>query len=341
MLKYRDLYKYAVRRIILNNNKKKSCLLNIIFIVALSLVYCVSDGILQFAAGIMTSVLIGFSVTKYHYSFVAAGCAASVAVLTAFYSYFGGAVGAIAGIASGAILVLLGIGLGLSSNLKMSISGTVLMCSLIYLANMLIGFIVLGQGIPFETMIKEFREVLLETIRMQYANIPEINAAADEIIGSVMEVSIKFIPCLLICSAGVSGLILSFVYNVMIKKLNKNVKTESFSALHVERTVGVLFLAICLASSLTTNALIADALLNLILIICFAFFVCGLSYLDFSMKRKGRNKTYRTMMIFVVIPLVSMSFALPAVFIAGMGFFDSLINFRKRYSLKEDEDGTE
>lgn len=325
----------------MNTDYRKSYFINIACIIALSFVYCITGGLVQYAAGILTSALIGVSATKHHYLFVFSECAAAVLVITLYHSFIGGIIGTVAGVTAGVILVLLGVGLGLSTNLKMSISGTVLVSSAIYLANMLIGFGVLGREIPFEMLLAEFKNILTETINMQYAGMPEITSQADVIIDSLMETAFKFMPSMLICSAVISGLVLTYVYKAILNRNNKNLKTESFSFLRAERSIGLIFIFALAALAVTENALLSDALLNLVVIMCFVFFVCGLSYIDFSMKSKGKNKTYRTLMIIVVIPLMTMFFALPAVLIAGTGFFDTLINFRKRKEIKEDENGAE
>jgi len=325
----------------LNINHKKSYFLSILAVALLSLIYCTTGGVIHFLAGIMVGALIGISVTKHHYIYVALQSALCVALLAAFHGFSGGAYGALAGLTAGVILVLIGIGLGLSSNLSMSVSATVLMSSLIYLANMLIGFFALGREIPFDMLIGEMRAVYTEVLEMQYAGLPEITQKADEIINSIMGMTIKFMPSVLICSAGVLGLIQSYIYRVMLPKFNKNAKIESFSMLRAERTIGVLFIVICIALSISQNVLICDALLNLVVIMGFVFFICGLSYIDFSMRHKGKNKTHRAIMIIVVIPLITMFFALPAIIVAGVGFFDSLINFRKRKAFREDKNGNE
>ena len=325
----------------MNINHKKSYFLSILAAALFSFIYCMTGGVMRFLAGMVLSSVIGVSVTKHHYIFVGLKSALCVAVLTTFHAISGGVLGAMAGLTAGVILVLMGIGLGLSSNLSMSISKTVIMCSLIYLANMLIGFFALGREIPFDMLIGEMRAVYTEVLEMQYAGLPEITQKADEIINSIMGMTIKFMPSVLICSAGVLGLIQSYIYRVMLPKFNKNAKIESFSMLRAERTIGVLFIVICIALSISQNVLICDALLNLVVIMGFVFFICGLSYIDFSMRHKGKNKTHRAIMVIVVIPLITMFFAVGAIIVAGVGFFDSLINFRKRKAFREDKNGNE
>ncbi|MBE7028523.1 MAG: DUF2232 domain-containing protein [Ruminococcaceae bacterium] len=325
----------------MNIYHKKSYLLSALAVALFSYIYCMTGGAMQFFAGVVLSSVIGISVTKHHYIFVGVNSALCVAVLTIFHGISGGVLGAMAGLTAGVIIVLMGIGLGLSSNLSMSISKTVIMCSLIYLANMLIGFFALGREIPFDMIISEMKNVYTELIKTQYADVSEITQKADEIVGGIMGITVKFMPSVLICLSGIFGLAQSYVYRVMLPIFNKNAKIESFSMLRAERTVGILFIVVCIALFITENLLICDALLNLVVIMGFVFYVCGLSYIDFSMKHKGKNKTYRSIMIIVVIPSVTMFFSVGAVIVAGIGLFDSYADFRKRKDFGEGENGNE
>ena len=325
----------------MNRESIKSYFLNAGCILALSILYCITGGLVQFLAGILASVLIGTSVTKHHYAFVSIECLLCLAVVSGFYGIQAGVMGIIAGLSSGVILVLIGIGLGLSTNLKLSVSGTVLLCSAIYLANMLIGFMLIGREMPFDILLSEFRDILSETFKAQYSSMPDIGMQLDAVIDEMMALTFKFMPSFLICSALISGFIATLIYSKTVVKLNKNVKPVSFSFLRVERTVGVLCIVILLIAAFSEDALISDAVLNVVVIMSFIFFICGLSYFDFSMKKKGKNRTYRSIMIIVVIPLVSMLFLLPSAVICGAGFLDSLINFRKNKISREDENGNQ
>lgn len=323
----------------MNRESIKSYFLNALCVLVLSVLHCITGGLVQFISGILASVLIGASVTKHHYTFVAFECVMCVAAVTAFYGVIAGALGLIAGLTSGVILVLIGIGLGLSTNLKLSVSGTVLLCSAVYLANMIIGFAVIGREMPFDLLLSEFRTVLSETFSTQYANMPDIGMSVDAIIEEMMNLAFKFMPSILICSAIVSGFVAAFIYSKAVVRLNKNIKPVSFSVLRVERTVGVLFIIVLFLTAVSESALFNDALSNVIAIMFFIFYICGLSYTDFSMKRKGKNGTYRSIMVVVVIPLLTMLFLLPAIIMCITGFLDSLINFRRIRIVKGDGNG--
>jgi len=323
----------------LNRDTFKSLLFNILIILGSCLIYCISGGILQMAAGILISVLLGYSVTKHHYVFVAAESLLVMAAITSFFLVIGGISGIIAGITTSVFVVLLGVGLGIATNLNMSVRGMVLMSSAIYLINMFIGFSIIGGSVTSEMFLDEFNAMLSETLATQYANTPEVISMADELIGEIMSLVLKFMPTILVCSAGASGLVLTLVYKKIIVKINKNVKIESLSNLRADKMAGILFIITIIITLSMNDALILDVLLNLIIILGFMFYVCGLTYIDSSMRFKGRNKTFRTIMVIVVLPLITMLFALPALFIAGIGFIDSFADFRKKHQLKEGNDG--
>ena len=332
-------FKKTKRRIILKVDGVKAYLFNILLIIGLSLINAFGHGTLQFVSGLFISILIGCSVTKHHYLFVFAESALVIAVTTAIYALFGSAEAVMAGLTASVMLVLLGIGLGLSTNMKMSTGETVIMCSLIYLANTMIGFAVIGENLFDKTMFEELRVAMAQMIQTQYSTVPEIVALAEEMVSETLGLLYRFLPSMLVCSAGLNGIILAFLYKRLLPKFNINVKLESFSLLRAERSLGVLFIITIMIALSVNDALYVDAFLNLIVILCFMFFICGLSYLYYSMRKKNKSKTYATIMVIVVLPLVTVLFAVPFIVIAGFGLVDSLVDFRKRRTLKGDGNG--
>lgn len=320
-------------------NELKSYILNIAILALLSIVYCLEGGIINILSGIFVSVLLGYSVTKYHYLFVIAESLIIFSVITGIYSFSGNIIDVYFSINTAVILILLGLGLGISVNLKLNISKTVIICSFIYLANVLIGFVISGDGFSYKMLFDELKMVVSESLYSQYANAPEVISATEEIVSETINIMYRFIPAFFVCFAGLNGLILTFVFKKVVLKLNKNLRIESFSMFHAEKSLSILFLFTIMISLMINDALFFDALLNVIVILCFMFFICGLSYIDYSMRKKNKNTTYRTLMIIVILPFISITFAVPTLVIVGVGIVDGLFNLRKKYDIKEAGNG--
>ena len=339
MLKCKDVYNFADYkaewRMILKTNGLKSYFLNITLILLFSLLYSITGSIVNLISGMMISIFLGYSVTKHHYLFVGLQSALIVFVITMFYSFSISEFGALSGVISGASLVLLGIGLGLSVRTKMQISTTIIMCSAIYLINMLIGFAVLGESISYAELLTEMKNILAETTQAQYPGVPEMEHMLSDMLSEMVAYSFKFMPSILVCSAGMSGVLLTLIFIKIIVKLNQDICLESVSSLRCARSFGIMFIFTIFATLYINDALILDALLNLLFIMCFIFYVCGVSYIDFLIRHKGKTASFRLLTVLVVIPLITFIFALPAVVLVGTGLLDSIIDFRKRRSLKE------
>ncbi len=309
------------------------------FVLAGSFIFCISSGLIQILALMVTSAAIGISITKNHYVFFALEAALVLAVLSVFYAFSLGINGFISGVTQAAIIVMLGSALGISTNVKMSLSRTIIMCSMIYLADFVLSLRIASEQISFSALFNQMRQMLFEIFETQYGTSEEMLAIAKQMADEVITFLYKLMPAYFVIGAGIFGIIITFVFKKLLPIFNKNIKDiMPMSSLRGDKMTGIAFVVICILGFSMQSALMADAFLNIIFILCFMLYLYGMSYIDHYMKLKGKKAAIRSIVIVLVIPLATLLFAFPLFPIMLLGFIDCFADFRKKQK-KEGEDG--
>lgn len=308
-------------------------------VLAGSFVFCISSGLVQMIALMLTSVFVGISITKNHYIFVALEALFVLAVLSVFYSASFGIEGFISAVSQAAIIIMLGCTLGISANIKLHLRTTVLITSTVYLANILMGLWIASEYISYSELLTQIREMTSQLIQTQYGNSTEMLAIAEQSVNEVLTLLYRIMPAYSVIGAGIYGVIITFIFTKLLPKFNKNVQNiEAMSSLRGDKMMGVAFIIICILGFSMQSALMADAFLNVIIILTFAFYIFGISYIDYRMKLKGKSVVGRAAFVVFLIPLATILFIFPALILSMLGFVDCFADFRKKHK-KEAEDG--
>ena len=237
----------------MNKEKIKSQLLNLIAVLFFCFVFCVTDGIIGFFASVFASVFLGCAITKHYYGFFVLETSMILAIITAFYTLMAGALGFAAGIKEAAMIVLLGSALGIATNVGFTVGKTILLCSAVYFADVLIGILLSQDSISYSMLLEELGTVITDSITTQYGSQPEVVAMTEELIREMIMLSYKLMPAMFIGISVLSAFILTVIYKKMLSKINKDiVPLTNIADLRGNKILGIIFL-ISLSNFLTSK----------------------------------------------------------------------------------------
>lgn len=321
----------------MDSKKLKIYFLNLFALLAFSSLFCITNGIINILAGMLVSVIIGKSVTKYHYWYVGLLCLFSFVIISLFY-------GILQAFLPSIVLIMLGLTLGISTNIGLSYYFTVMVCSAIYLVETIINLKIIDKVTPngesYGAILRQAGENAAAILGQQYGQSQEILRAIDETIDAMMSLTFTLTPAVFVAVCLASAGVLVMIY----KKVQLKSKTDvshlcPFSMLRGDKVIGFLFLIVISIAMLSSEGLITDLCLNVIVILCFVFFIFGLAYIEYVMKSRGYNILSRRLTVLIAIPLLSLFFIFPVIIVIGIGVSDSLIDLRARLLKKENHDG--
>ena len=315
-------------------------------IIVLSAISCFTAGLLQVAAGILISVIIGIMSTKYHYGYVFAS-ASTAFLIPIIFSVFSGCnflEGLIYATVLSLPMILIGFILGISANLKFEFSKTIFMASAIYLVGSLINIKVLSMAEPdffnIQNVVSLSVNEINESIKIMYANDPETLSYLTRIISVAGKVLLTLSPALFI----IISLAISYVSTVLFKKINSMCGSEmnfwpSFSAMLPDRVFTIIFLVIFFINGATPTGLFSDACANVIVVLSCVFFVFGLSFIDWKFTKNGMKKWSRRILLIAITLLCMMFMLMPIFVVIAFGISDGLFGIRQRALNKELSEG--
>jgi len=316
----------------LNKHSLKSYVLSTLLIIALCAVYCIFGGLLQMALGLLISALLAVNLYHYHYGY---GVLNSLLIVVVFALF----AGVLSAVTSAVPLILLAVSLALGTRDKMRFNLLLMVCSLIHIASLLVGFWVAdslsGGNVTFSAMMLETGQILQDAMQAQYPQ-PEMQHMLEEVIGQTIDLAIMLSPAIFM----IISVLLSYVLIVIYKKLQAKHEVDMaflppFEALQTDRVMAVLFLVLFLILLVAPVGLFADAAANVVLLFSFLFMTVGMSVFDTNMKRRGTPKTSRRIFIAFSLFLI-LTLMVPAIVFIICGLLDSFLDFRKLSGEKEE-----
>lgn len=265
--------------------------------------------------------LLGYTVTKHHYTFVSVVCA----FIVMLYSIFSQNI--LSGISLGIEVILYGITLGIGYNLKLSEFKIVGILAAVYSLFMIFNMEFSGTGDNLRTIIASSMESLYTVYETQITQ-----ADFRNIISTLLDVFMKFMPSLII----IIGIVFGIWHFWFFKKVLNITKSDSdkylcFSDLHADKSLSITYLILSLISFLMPQGTyFSDALANVITVASFVFFIFGLSYADFILKNKMKNTILRRLvLIFLIFASLSIV-GIPFIMLSILGAMDGCFNYRNR-----------
>lgn len=315
MLRY-----YELRYNQLTKKDLKNYIITAIIAVILTIVSASVSGIIGMIFLAYTAALIGYSVTKHHYGCVVLLCGLVAAVFGLFGRSF-------VALLSALPVILCGISLGISCNLKFSQFKTLFIVTCVYVLYMVINMKLSGMALNFSSILTE---VISSAYPLYEGAISQTdyNAIASEL----LSVFLKFMPAFIIIFCMCYGILLLIAFKSVLKKS----KSESsdfiiFSQWHADKNFGISFLILLgISFVLPVENIFADAIANVILVSSFLFFLFGFSLLVYILEKKAKNPTSGKIISVVLFAVSVIFIGFPFMIISVMGFMDSFINYREK-----------
>lgn len=308
----------------MTKNSIKSYFLIIIASVILTLASLLPIGIFGIVISALLASTIGYTVTKHHYTFVGILCACVFFVYTAFSKNF------YTSIAVSLPIILSGITLGISYNLKISeFIPTGVICG-IYTTYLLLSVKLSGQNIQsifasvFSDSAKAYNDMIFASQSTQISQ-----AEIDAMVSEAVSVMMKFMPGFVIILCGALALLMLYMFKKVLKITKSNTSyIRPFYMWHADKSLSIVFFIItAVIFFLPERNYFSDALANVALVSVFVFYIFGLSLVDFLLKRKFKAKFSRRLVLFL---LVTFSSGLPIIILCFMGALDGISNMREK-----------
>lgn len=304
-------------------------ILVVIISVILTLISVLPIGVIGIFFTAVLAAVIGYSVTKHHYTFVASLCILVFAVTSLF------TVDTLSAITYVLPTILCGLSLGIAHNIKSHESKTIAILSVIHTTNLVTTIKALGttngKNILEDALLSssEMYKEILKTTHGEQFSAAEIN----ELMSATINIVLKLIPAFII----IAGATIALLYFCCFKKVLKTTKTDTkeylpFSEWKASKSFTIVFLLVTsVMMFLPMDNYFGDALMNVFTVSLFVFFVFGLSFVDFLFKRIIRFTALRRLIV-VSITLISLfTFGIPFIAIFVAGILNGFIDFRNKF----------
>lgn len=302
-------------------NKFKNYALILILTIIFTLGSTLPSGVVSMLSAALAAALLGYTVTRHHYLFVGVVSACVLTLYTTFTQDL------LSGIYLGVEAILYGLTLGIGYNLKLSEFKTVGLLAVIYSLFVIMNIKFSGTGENLRTILASSMESVYTLYEGQISQ-----ADFKAIISTLLDVFVKFMPSMII----IVGICFALFYFWVFKKLLKITKMDvstyiQFADLHADRTISISYLVLSLISFfLKPGSYLGDALANVITVASFVFFIFGLSYISFILKRKMKNNALRHIILIALVSASLTIFGIPFVMLSILGAMDGCFSYRSR-----------
>ncbi len=321
----------------MTNKNIKTYLLTCAAIVLLAAISCFLGGIVQLAAGILISVLLGLQTVKYHYGYVVSSALLLFLVplvITALLSGTDFSSVIVYTVLLTFPIILMGLTLGFSANMKISFYKTVVILAVIYLAGTVTNMKILSStssAFNIENIIADSIGQFQTMLDSVYSSNPDALNLISTLLGDIAKMMLTLTPAVFtLLSTGIA-FICSMIFKTFCLKQQIDISFwPPFYKLRADRFVSVLFLVIFIINTFAPDGLFADLTLNVIVILSGIFLLFGLSFLDWTLRSRGMKRLPRRLILIACVPLCTSFFMLPLLILVSLGMIDGLLNFRTR-----------
>ncbi len=283
-------------------------------------------GLLGSAVAIAT---LAYITTKYHYAYIIA------TILSVFVIQFICSANILSAALGLLPFALCGLTFGIAYNIKLAPMKAVALSTGAYtlyiVANLKLYSIANGGSNIFEEALlsagKMYEEMYAAAVGGQFTG-DEIHALVTTLTSSVM----RYIPSMIVIICMIFALFSFYLFKRICKIRKSDVSNLlSFSDWRSEKSISILyFILFAVSFILKSETLFADALWNVIMIMTFAFFMFGLSFVEYLLKNRIQ-KSFIRKLILLGIAAISVSFAnIPFFVLSILGALDSFVNYRQK-----------
>ncbi len=159
----------------------------------------------------------------------------------------------------------------------------------------------------------------------------------EKFISSVIKVMTSCLPGMLAVSFALGGYALMWMVSAGLRKTPLN-NGHRFSQLRMSRSL-MIFGVLCAVMLFVPKEAVSVIGLNGLIVFVSAAFVCGMSVIEFLLRKKVKNRFARACVHFGVLALslISGLFAFVILFYSLLGIIDGFICVRKRVSADEEQ----
>ncbi len=308
--------------------KWKDMISVMVLTIIFTLLATLSQGLLTILAVSIVTALLGYATTKFHYVYITGLSVLIIAIYLLFYN------SVLSTITSAIPVILCGLTLGISYNLKFSVFKLLCVFTTVYVLYIainikLVSLAFVGENFfeSFVASLGTFYEEALQSFSEAKLSADEINAVVSEFTSAILRFSPSFLLILCILIALLSYFVFWCV--LRLKKTDTSLFAP-FSMWHAEKGISITYFILMILSLFIPSGFLADVLLNMITVMCFVFYVLGISLLLFNLKKKALKKfTINIIMTFVIVLSITM-IGLPFLVISFAGAFDGFFDYRRR-----------
>ncbi len=253
-----------------------------------------------------------------------------------------GALGGVYGVLlSGLLIVLLGLSLGMGVRLGLSFNKLMFLCTSLYLASTVAGIMIIKSTSTDMFSLNYFYETVNSVLDNMtsagyYAN-PEVIDVLKQYLKQTVLFMMRVTPAIMIIVSIVCAFILIQVYKFVLIKAKVDTKfIVPFDKMRAGKLSAIVFIVLFFLYSAAPEGMFSDLSLNVLIILGFLFFACGLSLFDWRLKMRGTKKNSRRLIEIAILPISYLCMFIPIIALVGSGVIDSLLNFRRRTIEKQD-----
>ncbi len=303
-------------------NNLKNYILTAIIIAILTVASATLSGVVGLLFFVLLSAVIGYTVTKHHYSLVLVSCVLTIAIYGFFAKMFS------ASFFSLIPIILCGISLGISHNMKLSEFKTLCVVGVINVFYLVLNMKFTGIA---ETLEADIMDVLSSSFSLYEGQMSQ--ADFNTLTSTFLSMFMTFMPSFII----IFCMCYSFLFLLAFKSVLKITKSDmshyvSLSQWHAEKSLCVLFVLItAVGFMLPAGNMFSDAILNVVFVSTFIFFLYGFSLLSFLLKKRMSNNLFRKALLILILTFTLPFFGLPYIAICIGGVLDGFVDFRKKF----------
>lgn len=303
-------------------NKFRNYALITILTVVFTIASTLPLGVLTMLFSALLVALLGYTVTKYHYTFVTFICVS----VFGLYSLFTADI--LTSVYATVPVVLCGLSLGIGYKLEFSDFKTISVVSAVYSLYTVLNMKFTGIADNFQSNIIDSIQSLAPLYENQISQ-----ADFNTLMSVVLNVLMRFTPSFLIIICICYGLVFFWEFKKILKITRSDMSVySSFSDWHADKTVSIVYFVLAVISFLLpTGNFISDAFANVITVSSFVFFIFGLSYVDFMLKMNMKNSSLRKVILILLTILILPVFGLPYILLSVLGAMDGCFNYRKKF----------
>lgn len=306
----------------------KNNLKNFISIIFLTVIFAIGTsiplGIISAISSVILVGLIGYAVTRFHYTLVGLVCICTFVP----YAIFGADI--ISALYAYSEVILCALALGICFNLKLSGIKTISIVSGFHIVYTLLTMMITGVGKDFVTSLNDTMQSLYPLYE---------GHISQEDFRSVMMITVdmitRFVPSIVVLSGFFAGIIYFGAFRLILKITKSESFYERFSDCRADKSLSVMYFVITFINFLLpAENYYSDIVANVVLITTFVFFVFGLALIAHKLNTRFGNSPKKKLLFTLAVISPLFLLGLPFTVIGYIGALDGIFDFRHKNTQK-------